>query len=50
MIHQLHGKVHYDFDGFDSFTRVVMKLGNSAHVRIPIEHLGKRVKIVLMDE
>lgn len=43
-------RIQFKLMGFDAFTRIVKKIGNGAYVPIPSKYLGKRVKVILMEE
>ena len=41
------GKIVIEFEGSEILERTASKFGNSCHVIIPKEYVGKRVKIIV---
>ena len=44
------GKIIIEFDGSEILERTASKFGTGAHVIIPKEHVGKKVKIIVEND
>ena len=43
------GKMKIEVEGYEAFEKTVTATGTSAHVYIPPDWIGKKVKIILLD-
>lgn len=44
------GKTNIQLSGYEMLEKMVNKSGNSGRVYVPIEWIGKRVKIILLEK
>jgi len=46
----MHKEVKLELTGFEMLEKEVHKSGNSGRIYVPIEWIGKRVKIILLEK
>ena len=46
----MNGKTEYTLSGYEEIARDVSIIGNGAHVLVPRKWVGKKVKVILVEE
>ena len=46
----MSGKTEYTLNGYEEIARNASLIGNGAHVLVPRKWIGKKVKVILIEE